>query len=72
MKTCNSIHPIHTVFQIVLKSSRVWDYSRFNGDMIVVFNYMNVCHLAEEFSLLELGSMIEVDRKAYTSIKYTV
>lgn len=26
---------------------------------------MNVCHLAEEFSLLELGSIIEIWKKAY-------
>lgn len=65
MKMYNSIYPFHTSVQIVLGSPRVWDYSRSISDIMAVFRYMNVCHLAEEFSLLELGSIIEIWKKAY-------
>lgn len=68
----NSIYPFHTGFQIVLGSPRVWDYSGFKGDMVTVFNYMNICHLSEDFSLLELGSMVEICRKAYMNTQHTV
>lgn len=38
---------------------------RCKGDMVAVFSYMNVCQLAEEFRLLELGPMIKICRKTY-------
>lgn len=66
----SSIYPFHTGVQIVLGSPRDWDYSRFINGITAVFSYMNVCHLAKEFSLLELGSIIEIWKKAY--IVYTL
>lgn len=68
----NSIYPFHTSVQIVLGSPRVWDYSRFISDITAVFRYMNVCHLAEEFSLLGQDQLLRFGRRHILYTTYSI